>query len=392
MGGLAESATLALAKRVRALKAEGKPVISLTLGEPDFDTPDPIRAAAIAAIHEGDTHYPPVAGLPALREAAAQKFRTQNGIACSPEHVVVSTGAKQSLLNVLMALVNPGDEVVILAPYWVSYLPMVYMAEGVPVVVPPTDPLTLKVSPEAIAEAITPRTKVLIFNSPSNPTGLVYTPAEVDAVAEVLARNPHVVAIADEIYEHIRYGAVHKSLASIAEVAPRVVTINGVSKAFAMTGWRIGYLCAPAYIARAAETYQGQVTSGASSISQRAALAALTQDLAPTRAMVEEFHARRDQFCADLQRLAPELSFRVPDGAFYLYPDISAYLGRHTPDGLTLGTPSDFNDYLLAAALVCGVPSEAFGTQHHIRFSYASSRDDLAQAALRIGEALRKLT
>lgn len=389
---LEESATLALAKRVRALRAEGKDVLPLTLGEPDFETPEHIREAAIQAIREGDTHYPPVAGQPALREAVADYFRKQSGIICTADNILISTGAKQSLINVLWALVNSGDEVIILAPYWVSYLPMVQMVGGRPVIVRPESTIELKVSPDRLAEAITDRTRVVMLNSPNNPSGVVYSPEEIRAFAEVLVKHPHVAILSDEIYEQIRYGAEHLSIGSLPELADRVVTVNGVSKAFAMTGWRIGFTCAPVDIARAAEKLQGQVTSGASSISQRAALAAMTGDMEPTHSMVASFRERRDQFCAALLAGVPHVQMKMPEGAFYAYPNFEAYLGLSTASGARIDSSTALNEYLLEEAMVCGVPGDAFGTAEHIRFSYASSLPLLLSAADRISDAMVKLS
>lgn len=387
---LEESATLALAKRVRALKAEGKQVISLTLGEPDFDTPAHIGIAAKTAIDEGDTHYPPVAGQPALREAIAAYFQTHYQIASAPANVVVSNGAKQSVLNVLWALLNPGDEALILAPYWVSYYPMVQLVGGKPVVLKPTE--GLKVSAEQIAAAITPRTRILLLNSPNNPSGAVFSPDEVRAIANVVVQHPHLLVISDEIYAHIRYGATHLSIGSLPSVANQVVTVNGVSKAFAMTGWRIGFITAPTEIANAAEKIQGQVTSGASTISQRAATAALTESLTATEGMVAAFRQRRDAFCDKLRAVAPGFAFDTPPGAFYLYPDVSGYLGLKTPTGSVIQTPTDLNEFLLDFAGVAGVPGEAFGTDRHIRYSYATSEPLLFEAAEKLGQALAQLT
>lgn len=365
--------------------------MSLTLGEPDFDTPASAAEAAIQAIREGDTHYPPVAGQAPLREAVAEWFRTRNRLRCTAENVLVSTGAKQSLMNILWALLNPGDEALLLAPYWVSYRPMVQMAGGISVVLPPTDSASLKVSASAIAEAITPRTRVLILNSPGNPSGAVYTPDEVRSIAAALAGHPQITVIADEIYSQILYGAEHLSIGSLPELEGRVVTINGVSKAYAMTGWRIGFACGPLEVIRAAETLQGQVTSGACSISQRAALAAVTGDPSVTEAMVAAFRNRRDYFVPALLAAAPRLRLSLPPGAFYVYPDCSGYFGCKSSSGAVLQTATDFTEFLLQEAGVCGVPGEAFGTGEHIRFSYACSSAELQQAVAAIGTAIETL-
>jgi aspartate aminotransferase len=376
---------------VRALRAQGHDILSLTLGEPDFDTPDHIREAAIAAIREGFTHYPPVAGIAELRAAAAEVFTRRNGIAgLAAENIVVSTGAKQSLLNALMALVNPGDEVILVAPYWVSYLPMVHMAQGRPVLVHTRADEGFALHPEALEAAITPRTRLVVLNSPNNPTGAMIGPAAMDALVAVLARHPHVLVLSDEIYELIAYDARHVSPGAYAELAERVVTVNGMSKAYAMTGWRVGLMAAPKWIAAACEKYQGQVTSGTSSISQRAALAALTGPLEPTRAMVARFRQRRDLLCAELAQHVPQWRVAVPAGAFYLFPDVSAHLGRRTPQGQVLATADALADYLLDHG-VSTVPGSANGVEGFLRLSYACSDDELREAVRRMAAALGQL-
>jgi aspartate aminotransferase len=389
---LAESQTLALAKRVRQLRAEGRDLISLTLGEPDFDTPDHIREAAIAAIREGFTHYPPVAGIPELRAAAAEVFRMRNGIAgLTAENIVVSTGAKQSLFNALMCLVNPGEEVIVPTPYWVSYSTMIQMAEGIPVLIHPTVAEGMKLTPAALEAAITPRTRALMINSPSNPHGVMYSRAEVAALVQVLERHPHVMVISDEIYELIAYDQEHVSFASFESIAHRVATFNGMSKAYAMTGWRLGLMAAPRWLAELCERYQGQVTSGTSSISQRAALAALTGTLEPTYAMVRAFRARRDLLCRAVAAQLPDWKFTVPEGAFYLYPDVSAVFGRRSPAGQVIQTADDYAAYLLDAGGVSTVPGTAFGTSAHLRLSYACSEAELTEAVRRMAEATQQL-
>ncbi len=391
LAALAESQTLALAKRVRALRAAGRDIISLTLGEPDFDTPDFIREAAIAAIREGFTHYPPVAGIAELRAAAAEVFTRRNGLlGIAAENVVVSTGAKQSLLNALMAVVNPGDEVILIAPYWVSYVPMVHMAEGRPVIVNTDASTGFALTPEALEAAITPRTRMVMLNSPNNPTGAMITRPEMDALVAVLARHPQVYVLSDEIYELIAYDAAHVSPGAYAELAGRVITVNGMSKAYAMTGWRVGLMAAPLPIAAACEKYQGQVTSGTSSISQRAALAALTGDLAPTRAMAETFRRRRDLLAAELRQHVPAWTFTVPKGAFYLFPNVSAHLGRRTPRGQVLATADALAEYLLDHG-VSTVPGSANGVEGYLRLSYACSDAELRGAVQRIAGALAQL-
>ena len=389
---LTESQTLALAKRVRQLRAEGRDIVSLTLGEPDFDTPDHIREAAIAAIREGFTHYPPVAGIAELRAAAADVFTRRNRlVGIAAENVVVSTGAKQSLLNALMALVNPGDEVILIAPYWVSYVPMIKMAEGTPVFVHTTAEQGFEPTAAQLEAAITPRTRLVIFNSPNNPTGAMIRPQTMDALVAVLERHPHVLVLSDEIYELVAYGTPHVSPGAYASIAPRTITVNGMSKAYAMTGWRLGLLAAPRWVAELCDKYQGQVTSGACSIAQRAAVAALTSDLAPTRAMVSRFEQRRDLLCGELRRAVPEWSFTVPLGAFYLYPDVGAHLGRRTPEGRVIADVDALADYLLEQG-VSTVPGSAYGTDRHLRLSYACSDDELREAVRRIAAAVGRLS
>jgi aspartate aminotransferase len=391
VAGLAESQTLAMAKKVRELRAAGKKVISLTLGEPDFDTPDHIRAAAIKSIEEGFTHYPPVAGIPELREGVANYFRQQHQLPYNAENIIISTGAKQSLVNAIMAIVNPGDEVIIPAPYWVSYLPMVKMAEGIPVIVNCGVEQEYKIRPEQLEAAITPKTKLFIFNSPSNPTGMMYTPEEIKALVNILAAHPSIFIISDEIYELIRFEKPHVSIGSFAEVFEQTITINGVSKAFAMTGWRVGFTGAPKWLAALCERYQGQVTSGTCSIAQRAALAAVTGSLEPAQKMVSKFRERRD-FCVDfIRRELPNLKLVVPDGAFYLYLDVSYYLGRYTPEGALIEQIDQLVDYILEVGQVATVSGSAFGTQSHLRISTASSQDTLWQGLTQLQECLSKI-
>lgn len=391
MDGLSESQTLALAKKVREMRAAGKDVISLTLGEPDFDTPAHIRQAAIAAINQGFTHYPPVAGIPELREAVATFMRTHNNLPYKAENILVSTGAKQSIVNAIMALINPGDEVVLAAPYWVSYYPMVKMAEGVPVVVQSTQENALKITPEQLERAITPRTRMFILNTPSNPTGMMYTPAEVAALAEVLRRHPHVFIISDEIYELIAYAQKHVSIGTFPDLFDRVITIDGLSKGFAMTGWRVGFTAAPKWILDLCEKFQGQVTSGANSIAQKAALCAVTSDLGPTHTMVAAFRKRRDLLCSLMQQHMPAVRFVKPDGAFYLYPDISAWFGKKTPQGTLIQNGDDWAMHALQHALVSTVPGSAFGTNQHVRISYACSEQEITLAVQRLAECFDKV-
>jgi len=388
---LEESQTLAISKRVRELKAEGKDIVGLTLGEPDFDTPDHIRAAANRAIEEGFTHYPPVAGIPELRAAVAKRFKTANNLPIEATGVVISTGAKQSLLNAIMALVDPGDEVIMPVPFWVSYAEMVKMAEATSVLVETGIEQKFKMTAQQLEAAITPKTKMLIFSSPSNPAGSSYSQEEFQEWVKVLQKHPQIFILSDEIYELISYGNPHISIGSFPEIADRVITINGVSKGYAMTGWRIGFLGAAKWIAELCEKYQGQVTSGACSIAQRAALAAMTEDLAPSYAMTKAFHKRRDLFY-DLLKDIPGFRMILPDGAFYLYPDISALFGKMTPSGKRIETPADFALYLLDSMGVAVVSGEAFGTSKHIRLSFACDEATLVEASNRIAAAVAQLT
>lgn len=387
---MAESATIAMAQKARDLKAQGVDIISLSLGEPDFETPQYIRDAAKAAIDTGKYFsYPPVPGYMDFREAIAKKFRDENGIDCTAANVVVSTGAKQSIANVMMSMVNPGDEVIILSPYWVSYADVVKVTEGIPVFVKGTMDNAFKATAQQIEEAITPKTKLMIFSSPCNPTGEVFTAEEIEAIAEVIDRNPNVYVVSDEIYEHINFTGAHKSIGSISSIADRVITVNGVAKAFAMTGWRIGYVCAPLEIAKACTKIQGQFTSGASGISQRAALAAISEDLGPTREMAAEYKYRR-QMVYDLLQDIPGLKTIMPTGAFYFFPDVSSYFGKSYGD-YKIDTAGDLCIYLLAEANVSLVTGEAFGEPECVRLSYAASREDLVEALKRIKDALQQL-
>ena len=386
-----ESQTLAMARKVRELRAEGRQVYSFTLGEPDFGTPEYIREAAIQAIREGDTHYPPVAGQPALREAFAQHLQSTYQLSYQPNEVMVSTGAKQSLMNLLIALVQPGEEVIIPAPFWVSYLPMVQIAEGVPVVIQTKDVSLLKLTPEQLEAALTPKTRILLLNSPSNPTGSVYSEAEIRSLAEVLERWPNVWVISDEIYALVRYVDKFFSPAHVESLKHRTIIVNGVSKAFAMTGWRIGTMAGPKTVIDLCEKYQGQVTSGACSIAQRAATAAFSQPLDATYSMVAAFKARRDLALRLLHELMPELTCVKPEGAFYLFPNIKAYLGKSTPGGSVLTTPEALCTWLLAEAGVAVVSGEGFGSDEHLRISYACSEENIEGGIKLMGEAFSSL-
>jgi aspartate aminotransferase len=391
LDAISESQTLAMAKKVRALRAAGQPVYSFTLGEPDFDTPEHIREAAIQAIREGDTHYPPVAGQPALREAFAQHLASHYQLTYQPEEILVSTGAKQSLMNILAALVRPGDEVILPAPYWVSYLPMIQLAEGHPVIVQTTEATGLKLTPEQLEAALTARTRLLFLNSPSNPTGSIYSEAELVALAQVLERWPQVWVITDEIYALVRYVPSFFSPARLPSLRERCLVVNGVSKAFAMTGWRIGLLAAPRPVIALCEKYQGQITSGACSIAQRAATAAFSQPLDATQVMVDAFRRRRDLALQLFATHCPELTCVVPEGAFYLFPNVSAYLGRKTSAGKPLETPEQLAEWVLDSSQVAVVSGEGFGSQLHIRLSYACDEQTIHAGIAGLGDALRAL-
>jgi aspartate aminotransferase len=386
---LVESATLAMAQKSNELKAKGIDVISLSLGEPDFNTPDYIKEAAKKAIDENYSKYPPVPGYKDLREAISNKFKKENGLDYSPEQIIVSAGGKHSLINVILSIVNPGDEVIILAPYWVSYYDQVILAEGKPVVVEASLENDFKISPEQLEAAITLRTRLVIFNSPSNPTGMVYTRSEMEAIARVIEKHEGVFVISDEIYEHIIFEGEHVSMASFPYIFNRVITVNGVSKGYAMTGWRIGYIGAPLWIAKACNKLQGQFTSGVCSIAQRATLAALQGTGESQKIMKEAFLRRRNLVCGLLKDIKG-LKLPVPQGAFYVMPDISYYLGK-SDGSTTINTSDDLAMYLLEKAQVAVVGGDAFGAPKCIRISYATSDDLLVEAIKRIKLALEKL-
>jgi aspartate aminotransferase len=388
---VSESQTLAMAGKVRRLRAEGRDIVSLTLGEPDFDTPEHIKAAGIAAIEANQTHYPPVAGTPELRRAAAHFLNETYGLAYTPDEIVVSAGAKQSILNAFMALLDAPDEVVLFAPYWVSYIPMCQMAEGRPVVVPPNPDGADRLNLAGLRAALTPRTKIVVLNNPSNPAGTVFPPEDMEALAEVLAEWPRVWVVSDEIYSLIRYDVPYKSPATLPTLRDRTITVNGCSKSFAMTGWRIGIAAGPAAVLKACEKYQGQVTSGACSIAQAAAVAAFGQSLAPSLAMVAQFRLRRDAAHAYLLAQCPDCRTALPQGAFYLYPDVSAYLGLHTPAGKVVRTATDLADWLLEGAGVAVVSGEAFGSPAHLRLSYACEPEVFAAGVDRMAQGLAQL-
>ncbi len=384
---MATSATLAMAAKARELKAEGKDIIGLSLGEPDFNTPDFIKDAAKEAIDQNYNSYSPVDGYADLKEAVIQKFKRDNNLTYKPNQIVVSTGAKQSLANVALALINPGDEVILPAPYWVSYSDIVKIAEGVPVEVPTSIDNDFKMTASQLEDAITPKTKMLWYSSPCNPSGSVYNKQELEAIAGVLKKHPQIIVVSDEIYEHINFTSEgHTSIAGIDGMYDRTVTVNGVSKAFAMTGWRIGYIGAPEWIAKACNKMQGQITSGANSIAQRATIAALKAPVSKIQYMIDEFHKRRDLILELLGEI-DGFKLNVPEGAFYVFPDISSFFGK-TIKGKKIENASDFSIFLLEEANVATVTGEAFGDADCIRISYAASNDEIKEAVKRIKEAL----
>ena len=386
---MAASATLAMAQKSRELKAKGLDIISLSLGEPDFNTPGYIKEAAKKAIDDNYSKYPPVPGYNDLREAISRKFMEENGVKYSSDQIIVSAGGKHSLINVILSLVNPGDEVIILAPYWVSYYDQVLLAEGKPVIVEASLENDFKVKPEQLEAAITPKTRMIIFNSPSNPTGMIYSRSEMEAIARVVEKHEGVFIMSDEVYEHILFEGEHVSMASFDFIYDRVITVNAVSKAYAMTGWRIGYTGAPKWIVSACDKLQGQFTSGVSSIAQRAALAALTGKDGSRQMMRDAFLRRRDLICNLLKEIEG-VKVRIPQGAFYVFPDISYYLGKSDGEK-TISTSDDLAIWLLEKAQVAVVGGDAFGAPNCIRISYANSDDLLVEAVKRIKEALGKL-
>ncbi|OIN57936.1 pyridoxal phosphate-dependent aminotransferase [Arsenicibacter rosenii] len=390
INALEESSTLAMTKKARELAAQGHKVISLSVGEPDFKTPAHICEAAKKAIDDGFHGYSPVAGYPDLRKAIADKFKRDNNIDWKPENIVVSTGAKHSLANVIQVLVNPGDEVIIFSPYWVSYSEMVKLAEGKSVVVDGSFENDFKVTPEQFEAAITDRTKVVMFASPNNPTGSVYSEAELRAIGEVVARHENVFVLADEIYEYINFTPEgHFSIGSIPAIADRVITVNGVAKGFAMTGWRIGFIGAAKWIADGVEKLQGQVTSGTNSIAQKATVAALTGDMQPTYEMGKAYERRRDLVVKLLQDV-PGFKVNVPQGAFYAFPDVSYYYGKS--DGTTtINDSDDFAGWLLNSVYVSTVAGSGFGAPNCIRISTAAADEALAEAIQRIKDAVATL-
>ncbi|QXP51753.1 pyridoxal phosphate-dependent aminotransferase [Cellulophaga sp. HaHa_2_1] len=387
VNNLAISATLEMAAKARELKAAGKDIIGLSLGEPDFNTPDYIKDAAIQAVNDNYNSYSPVDGYVDLKEAVITKFKRDNNLTYSLPQIVVSTGAKQSLYNVAQACLNKGDEVILPCPYWVSYSDIVKLADGVPVEVPTSIDTDFKMTPEQLEAAITPKTKMLWYSSPCNPTGSIYSKEELRALADVLQKHPQIVVVSDEIYEHINYGVTaHASMAEFPDMFDRTVTVNGVAKAFAMTGWRIGYIGAPAYIARACNKLQGQVTSGANCIAQRAVITALLEPVSRIQYMVDKFKERRKLILSLLQDI-PGFKCNEPEGAFYVFPDVTAYFGK-TLNGVKINNSSDFSMYLLEAANVATVAGDAFGNNNCIRISYAASEAQITEALARIKKAV----
>ena len=384
---ISTSQTLAMAALARELKAQGKDIISLSLGEPDFNTPDFIKEAAKKAIDENYSTYSPVDGYMDLKQAICKKFKRDNDLDYTPANVVVSTGAKQSLYNIAQVMINDGDEVILPAPYWVSYYEIVKMAGGIPVEVPTSVETDFKITPEQLQAAITPKTKMIWYSSPCNPSGSVFNREELTALSKViLSQKQEIFVVSDEIYEHINFSGTFCSIASIPGMFDRTITVNGVAKAFAMTGWRIGYIGAPEFIAKACTKMQGQVTSGANSIAQRATIAAVEADPSVLNEMVSAFKSRRDLVVKLIQDI-PGLKLNVPEGAFYVFPDVSAYFGK-TLNGTEIKDATDFAMYLLAEANVASVTGEAFGNPNCLRLSYATSEDQLTEAFTRIKKAL----
>ena len=381
------SQTLAMAAKARELKAAGKDIISLSLGEPDFNTPDFIKDAAIEAINEGYNSYTPVDGYVELKEAICTKFKRDNNLHYTPNQIVVSTGAKQSIANIAQVLLNPGDEVLLPAPYWVSYSAIAILCEATFVEIPSTIDTDFKITPEQLEAAITPKTKMVFFNSPNNPSGTIYTEEEYRALAKVLEKHPQIYILSDEIYEHINYAIKSFSFAAIGNMFDRTITVNGLAKAFAMTGWRIGYIGAPDWVAKACTKMQGQITSGTNCIAQRAAITAVLAPVEKVQYMVDEFKSRRD-IVLNLLGKVEGFKLNIPDGAFYVFPDISYFFGK-TIKGKTINNANDFSLFLLEEANVATVTGDAFGAPNCIRISYAASEDLLRKAIDRIQKAIQ---
>ena len=381
------SATLSMAAKARELKNNGVDIIGLSLGEPDFNTPEFIKDAAISAVNDNWNSYSPVDGYLDLKAAICNKFKRDNGISYESSQIVVSTGAKQSIANVCMVLLNPGDEVLLPAPYWVSYSAIATLAEAESKIIPTSIDADFKITPEQLENSINSKTKLVMFNSPNNPSGTIYTENELRALGKVLEKYPNIYILSDEIYEHINYGTPHFSIASIPELYERTITVNGVAKAFAMTGWRIGYIGAPEWIAKACNKMQGQITSGANCIAQRATIAAVNAPVSQIQYMVDEFSKRRE-IIIDLLKAIPGIKINQPQGAFYVFPDVSDYFGR-TLNNKKIENASDFAIYLLEEAHVATVTGEAFGNGDCIRISYAASEKNIREAIKRISKSLQ---
>ena len=390
LSALAASQTLAMSQKSNELKAAGKDVINLSIGEPDFNTPDYVKDAAKKAIDDNFSFYSPVGGYKDLLEAVCAKLKRENNLTYSTSQIVVSAGAKHALSNVFLSLLNPGDEVLIPTPYWVSYPEMVKLAEAKPVFIPTNIKSGFKVTAAQVEKTITSKTRMFVFSTPSNPCGAVYTKQELADLANLFAKNPQIFVVADEIYEHINYVGEHQSIAQFEEIKNQVVIVNGVSKAYAMTGWRIGYIAAPEWVAKACTKLQGQVTSGVCSIAQKAAVAALNGGLEYPKQMTAAYLRRRDMFIAELSKIAG-LNIHIPDGAFYVFAEVTAFLGKTAPDGTVIKKSGDLAMYLLTEGLVASVSGEGFGNPECIRFSFATSDDLLKKAAERIKVALEKL-
>ena len=383
---MSTSATLAMAAKARELRTNGKDIIGLSLGEPDFNTPDFIKNAAIQAINQDYNSYTPVDGYVELKEAIINKFKRDNGLHYELPQIVVSTGAKQALANVAATMINPGDEVILPCPYWVSYNDIVKLNEGIPVEVKTSIETYFKMTAAQLESAITPRTKMIWYSSPCNPSGSVYSKEELRALADVLQKYPNIYVVSDEIYEHINFGKGHTSMAEFEDMYNRTITVNGVSKAFAMTGWRIGFIGAPENIARACNKMQGQITSGANCIAQRAVITAMEAPASKVKYMIDEFKIRRD-LVLNLLAGIDGFNTNTPDGAFYVFPDISSYFGK-TLRGTTINNATDFSMYLLEEALVATVTGDAFGNPNCIRISYAASQEQIIEAINRIKKAV----
>ncbi|MFD1768939.1 pyridoxal phosphate-dependent aminotransferase [Sphingobacterium suaedae] len=390
INNLSESATLKMTKLGRELAAKGINVISLSVGEPDFNTPDHVKEAAKKALDENYTRYSPVPGYPDLRQAIVDKLKNENGLSYDPSQIVVSTGAKQSLSNVILTLINPGDEVIIPTPYWVSYSEMVVLAEGKSVFIDTDIESDFKITPQQLEAAITPRTKLFMFSSPCNPTGSVYSKSELAALAQVFEKYPNIFILSDEIYEHINFVDKHESIAQFDGIKDRVIIVNGFSKAYAMTGWRLGYIAANKEIAAANDKLQGQTTSGTCSIAQRAGITAYNQGLESVKLMKEAF-LRRRQLVYDLLNDIPGVKTNLPEGAFYFFPEISSFFGKKDPHGNVIKDSADLALYLLNEGHIATVGGDSFGNNNYIRLSYAASDENLKEALRRMKDALGKL-